>query len=86
MTAQRRSRISEKASAAGMAASDLLTPRQLEVLLYIAEGVNTKQIAHLMSVSVKTAETHRALLMQRLGIFNVAGLTRYAIRQGLIEP
>jgi DNA-binding NarL/FixJ family response regulator len=53
MTAQRRSRIPEKASAAGKAASDLLTPRQLQVLPYIAEAVNTKQIAHLMSVSVR---------------------------------
>jgi DNA-binding CsgD family transcriptional regulator len=70
----------------GIAPSELLTPRQLQVLLCIAEGMSTKEIADLMGVSVKTAETHRALMMERLGIFNVAGLTRYAIRLGLIEP
>jgi DNA-binding NarL/FixJ family response regulator len=65
---------------------DVLTPRQIEVLTCIASGLSTKEIANLLSLSVKTVETHRAALMQRLRIFNVAGLTRYAIRQRLIEP
>lgn len=62
-----------------------LSPRQREVLRLIAEGKTTKQIAHELKISVKTVETHRAQLMERLGIHDVAGLVRYAIIVGLIE-
>ena len=62
-----------------------LSPRQREVLRLIAEGRTTKQIAQLLKISVKTVETHRAQLMERLGIHDVAGLVRYAITVGLIE-
>jgi DNA-binding NarL/FixJ family response regulator len=62
-----------------------LSPRQREVLRLIAEGRTTKQIAHVLEISVKTVETHRAQLMERLGIHDVAGLVRYAIIVGLIE-
>jgi DNA-binding NarL/FixJ family response regulator len=62
-----------------------LSPRQREVLRLIAEGKTTKQIAQLLEISVKTVETHRAQLMERLGIHDVAGLVRYAIIVGLIE-
>ena len=62
-----------------------LTPRQRETLLLIAEGHSTKEIAFCLGVSVKTVETHRALLKERLGIHNVAGLVRYALRIGLIS-
>lgn len=62
-----------------------LSPRQREVLRLIAEGKTTKQIAQLLKISVKTVETHRAQLMERLGIHDVAGLVRYAIIVGLIE-
>ena len=62
-----------------------LSPRQREVLRLIAEGKTTKQIAHVLDISVKTVETHRAQLMERLGIHDVAGLVRYAIIVGLIE-
>ena len=62
-----------------------LSPRQREVLRFIAEGRTTKQIAQLLEISVKTVETHRAQLMERLGIHDVAGLVRYAIIVGLIE-
>jgi DNA-binding NarL/FixJ family response regulator len=62
-----------------------LTPRQREILQLIAEGKSTKQIAGLLSISVKTAETHRAQLMERLEIHDVAGLVRYAIRHGLVR-
>jgi DNA-binding NarL/FixJ family response regulator len=62
-----------------------LTARQREVLQLIAEGKNTKEIAHLLGVSIKTAEAHRAQLMDRVGIHDVAGLVRYAIRTGLIS-
>lgn len=65
---------------------DRLTPRQREVLQLIAEGHSTKAIAGKLGLSVKTAETHRAQLMERLDIHDVAGLVRYAIRIGLIEP
>ena len=64
----------------------LLTPRQKEILQLIAEGRSTKEIAHLLSLSIKTVETHRAQLMQRVGIRDVPGLVRYALRAGLIQP
>jgi DNA-binding NarL/FixJ family response regulator len=62
-----------------------LTPRQREVLVLIAQGMSTKKVAHQLNVSVKTVETHRAQLMQRLGISDIAGLVRYAIRTGLVD-
>jgi len=62
-----------------------LSPRQREVLRLIAEGKTTKQIAQVLEISVKTVETHRAQLMERLGIHDVAGLVRYAIIVGLID-
>ena len=63
----------------------LLTPRQLEILQLIAEGSSTKQIAHKLGLSVKTIETHRSQLMDRLAIRDVAGLVRYALRVGIIR-
>jgi DNA-binding NarL/FixJ family response regulator len=63
-----------------------LTPRQREVLQLIAEGSTTKAIAKKLGLSVKTAESYRAELMEALDIHDVAGLTRYAIRTGLITP
>ncbi len=65
---------------------DLLTPRQREILQLIAEGKSSKQIAQLLDASVKTIESHRASLMERLDIHDVAGLVRYAIRHGLVSP
>jgi len=61
-----------------------LSPRQCEVLKLIAEGGSTKEIAGKLALSVKTVEGHRAGLMRRLEIHDVAGLVRYAIRTGLI--
>lgn len=63
-----------------------LTARQREILQLVAEGHTTRQIAELLNVSVKTVETHRAQLMDRLEIRDVPGLVRYAIRTGLIQP
>jgi DNA-binding NarL/FixJ family response regulator len=63
-----------------------LTPRQREVLQLIAEGYSTQDIAQTLNISVKTVETHRAQLMQRLDIHDIAGLVRYAIREGLVAP
>ena len=62
-----------------------LTPRQREVLKLIAEGKSTKEIALALNISVKTVETHRMLLTDRLDIHHTAGLVRYAIKAGLIR-
>jgi DNA-binding NarL/FixJ family response regulator len=63
-----------------------LTPRQREILQLIAEGKSTKEMAFLLNVSVKTVETHRAQLMDRLGVHDVPGLVRHAMRMGLVPP
>lgn len=65
---------------------DPLTPRQKETLQLIAEGRSTKSIAQLLSISAKTVETHRAQIMERLGIHDIPGLVRYAMRTGLVPP
>lgn len=65
---------------------DRLTPRQREILHLIARGFATREIASQLHVSTKTVESHRAQLMQRLNIHDVASLTRYAIRTGLVQP
>jgi DNA-binding NarL/FixJ family response regulator len=62
-----------------------LTPRQREILTLIAEGKSTKDIGRTLNISAKTVESHRAQLMERLDIHDVAGLVRYAIRMGLIK-
>jgi DNA-binding NarL/FixJ family response regulator len=62
-----------------------LSPRQTEVLQLIAEGKSMKQIALGLSISVKTVESHRAALMNRIGIKDIAGLVRYAVKIGLID-
>jgi DNA-binding NarL/FixJ family response regulator len=64
---------------------ELLTPRQREVLQLIAEGLSTKEIAQRLELSVKTVESHRAEIMQRLDVHGVAGLVRYAIRVGIVR-
>jgi DNA-binding NarL/FixJ family response regulator len=69
----------------GQSPLDELTPRQREILQLIAEGKSTKEIAFILKVSAKTVETHRSLLMARLGIHDVPGLVRYAIRIGLVQ-
>jgi DNA-binding NarL/FixJ family response regulator len=63
-----------------------LTPRQREVLKLVAEGKSMKEIASTLSLSVKTVEAHRAQLTDRLGIHDVPGLVRYAMRVGLVRP
>jgi DNA-binding NarL/FixJ family response regulator len=62
-----------------------LTPRQMEVLTLIAHGSSTREVASSLNISVKTVETHRAQLMERLNIHDVAGLVRYAIKKGLVN-
>jgi DNA-binding NarL/FixJ family response regulator len=65
---------------------EVLTPRQREILQLLAEGHSAQDIAQTLSISVKTVETHRAQLMERLDIHDLAGLVRYAIRAGLVNP
>ncbi len=65
---------------------DPLSLRERQVLQLVGEGKSTKEIAVILSISVKTADTHRTKIMQKLDIHQVAGLVRYAIRQGLIQP
>lgn len=64
---------------------EILTAREREVLQLIAESYNTKEVAQKLNISVKTAENHRTNLMKKLDLHDVAGLTRYAIQQGIIE-
>jgi two-component system response regulator NreC len=65
---------------------DPLTSREREVLQLIAEGKTTKEVAVILGVSVKTAESHRTRIMGKLEIHETATLVRYAIRRGLIQP
>ena len=62
---------------------DLLTPREREVLQLVSEGFVTKQIATRLNLSVKTVESHRQQLMKKLDVRSVAGLTKFALRQGI---
>ena len=70
--------------APGNAPLDALTTRQREILQMIAEGKSTKEIAFTLEVSTKTIESHRAAIMQRLGIRDIAGLVIYAVRNNLV--
>ena len=63
-----------------------LTPREREIVQLLAEGKSTKEVAVALGLSVKTAETHRSRVMDKLEIRDTAGLVRYAIRMGLISP
>ena len=66
--------------------NDTLTSREREVLQLVAEGNTTKEIAATLNVSVKTVDSHREHIMEKLGIHNIAGLTKYAVREGLTNP
>lgn len=65
---------------------DELTDRQIEILTLIAQGKASKEIAFDLGLSSKTVDVHRARIMERLNINDIAGLTRYAVRKGLIKP
>ena len=64
----------------------MLTDREREVLQLIAEGLSSKEIASMLGVSLKTVDSHRSNLMEKLDIHKVSGLVRFAIRAGLVEP
>ncbi|MBW2031121.1 MAG: response regulator transcription factor [Deltaproteobacteria bacterium] len=72
-----------KLAAENQSAASILTKREREVLQLIAEGNKTKVIASRLNVSVKTVETHRRQIMEKLRIYSIAGLTKFAIREGL---
>jgi two-component system response regulator NreC len=75
-------------AAAGQAVDrlDRLTSRERQVVQLVAEGNSTKQIAALLQITPKTAEFHRMRVMKKLNVHGVAGLVRYAIREGIIAP
>ena len=70
----------------GAPAADPLAPREREVLQLVAEGLRSKEIAVKLGLSVKTAESYRTNIMEKLDIHDTASLVRYAIRRGLIVP
>ena len=82
--------VSQAVVAAYLAKSELppdpLTAREREVLQLVAEGKSTKEIAQLLGISFKTAESHRTRIMKKTSIHETAGLVRYAVRRGLIQP
>ena len=72
-------------SGSGQNELDVLTPRQRQVLQLVAEGLGTREVAEKLHVSIKTVESHRAQLMDRLDIHDVPGLVRFAIRTGIVN-
>jgi DNA-binding NarL/FixJ family response regulator len=66
-------------------ADDGLTERQKEILVLLAGGMSSKEIAHQLGLSPKTVDVHRARIMERLAVRDVASLTRYAVRRGLVK-
>ena len=70
----------------GKASTDVLTPRELQILKLIAEAYTSKDIAEMLVISVKTVERHRANILEKLGMRDRVELTRYAIKRGLVEP
>jgi len=75
-----------RATAESPLSSDPLTLREREILQLIAEGKSTKEIGKLLGVSFNTVESHRTRIMDKLKIHERAGLVRYAVRRGLIQP
>ena len=65
---------------------DQLTPREREISVLIAQSHSSKEVAGRLNISIKTAENHRANLMRKLGVRDVAGLVRFVVRQGLVDP
>jgi DNA-binding NarL/FixJ family response regulator len=76
----------ERARRGEAAPEDPLTPRELQVVKLIAEGYTSDEIARMLMISKKTVDHHRGHVLDKLGMHNIAELTRYAIRRGLVEP
>jgi DNA-binding NarL/FixJ family response regulator len=81
----REQRLPHRTAGRRQAGAPRLSPREVEVLQLIAEGLANKQIAAELGISIKTVEKHRQHLMSKLGIHDTAGLTRYAIGAGVVE-
>jgi DNA-binding NarL/FixJ family response regulator len=75
-----------KATASKLRVKEPLSIQERRVLQLIAEGKSTKAIGDLLDISYKTVQSHRANIMSKLGIQDIAGLVRYAIRSGLVQP
>jgi DNA-binding NarL/FixJ family response regulator len=73
-------------AASDSSAHSILTAREREVLQLLSEGKSKKQVALQLNMSVKTVETHRQKIMEKLDIYSIAELTKYAIREGLTSP
>lgn len=80
------SRLRQGRAARPRGACRALTPRECEVLQLVAEGRTTKEVANIFEMTVKTVESYRARIMEKLDIHDTAGLVRYAIRRGVIQP
>jgi len=76
----------QRARAGDVLPEDPLTPREQQIVKLIAESHTNRQIAELLTISEKTVETHRANILEKLGMRDRVELTRYAIRRGLVEP
>ena len=76
----------DRASRGEATPEDPLTPRELEVVKLIAEGLTSEVISEQLFISKKTVDRHRANVLEKLGMRNRVELTRYAIRRGLVEP
>ena len=76
----------DRASRGEAMPEDPLTPRELEIVKLIAEGLTSEEIAEQLVISKKTVDRHRANVLEKLGMRNRVELTRYAIRRGLVEP
>ena len=66
--------------------SALPTPREREIAVLISQSNSSKEVAAKLNISIKTSENHRANLMRKLGVHDVAGLVRFAVRHGLVDP
>lgn len=75
----------EETKALPLSSGEVLTAREREVIQLLAEGKTSKEVAVTLNLSVKTAETHRTNLMRKLGLHSVADLTRYAVRNGIVQ-
>jgi DNA-binding NarL/FixJ family response regulator len=79
-------RLAYSHSTAGVSTAEAsLTPRERQILILIAEDYSLKDIALKLSISVKTVESHKAAVMKKLNIYSIVGLTRYAIKKGLVD-
>ncbi len=76
----------QRARAGEELSEDPLTPREQQIVKLIAESNTNRQIAELLTISEKTVETHRANILEKLGMRDRVELTRYAIRRGFVEP